>query len=140
MLGPALLLVILLASCGNAAHSAAGPPPGADDTSATFTFSDSYTTLAHECTRRQTVHITGSTNLIQLVEPCRAVTVGGSTNQVVIQATGTLTIAGQNQHVTVQKVTSGVIQLGGTDNELVCGSRTEVQDTGHRNLTSGCSG
>jgi hypothetical protein len=130
---------MLLASCGSSGHTATGPPPGADDTSPTFTIGESYTTLAHECTPRQTVHITGSTDLIQLVEPCRAVTVSGSTNQVVIQTTGTLTVAGQNQHVTVQKVTSGVIQLGGSGNELVCGSRTLVRNTGSGNLTSGCS-
>ncbi len=140
-MGAALgLLTVLLAACGNPAPRSTRPPPGADNTSPDFTISQSYTMLAHECTARQTVHITGSTNIIQLVEPCRAVTVTGTTNQVVIQATGTLVIGGQNQHITVQKVTSGVIQFGGSDNELVCGSRTEVNDTGSRNLSSGCSG
>ena len=134
------LVALLLPACGNPAPRSTGPPPGADDTSPTFTISQSYTMLAHECTARQTVHITGSTNIIQLVEPCRAVTVTGSTNQVVIQTTGTLVIGGHNQHITVQKVTSGVIQFGGSDNELVCGSRTEVNDTGSSNLSSGCSG
>jgi len=135
-----VLLVALVAGCGTPSRTPSGPPPGADTTSPVFTISQSYTTLAHECTSRQTVHITGSTNLIQLVEPCRSVTVRGSTNQVVIQSTGTLTVAGQNQHVTVQKVTSGVIQLGGTDNELVCGTRTLVQIAGSNNITSGCAG
>ncbi len=135
----AAVLGMLLTACGGA-PPANGPPPGADTTTPNLTVSGSYTTLAHECTPRQTVHITGTTDLIQLVEPCRAVTVSGSTNQVVIQATGTLSVGGQNQHVTVQKVTSGVIQLGGSGNELICGSRTLVQDTGSGNLTSGCTG
>lgn len=138
-LGLAVMMAILVAACGSAAQTSNGPPPGADSTAPTFTIAESYTTLAHECTPRQTVHITGSTDVIQLVEPCRAVTVSGSTNQVVIQATGTLTVAGQNQHVTVQKVSSGVIQLAGSSNELICGSRTLVQDTGSGNLTSGCT-
>jgi multidrug efflux pump subunit AcrA (membrane-fusion protein) len=136
----AVVLGILLTACGGAPPAGNGPPPGADDTSRIFVVSDSYTTLAHECTPRQTVHITGSTDVIQLVEPCRAVTVSGSTNQVVIQATGTLSVGGQNQHVTVQKVTSGVIQLGGGGNELICGTRTLVQDSGSGNLTAGCTG
>lgn len=129
----------MVAGCGSAGQPSTGPPPGADNTSPTFTIGQSYTTLAHECTPRQTVHVTGSTDIIQLVEPCRAVTVAGSTNQVVIQSTGTLAIGGQNQHVTVQKVTSGVIQLAGSGNELVCGSRTEIDDRGSGNLSSGCS-
>lgn len=131
---------MLLSACGSPAPRSTGPPPGADNTSPTFTISESYTTLTHECTPRQTVHITGSTNIIQLIEPCRAVTATGSTNQVVIQATVTLVVGGHNQHITVQKVTSGVIQLGGSDNELVCGSRTQVRDTGSSNVTSGCTG
>lgn len=132
------LVPLLLGACGSAAGPASGPPPGADTTSPVFTVSQSETTLSHECTARQRVHITGAVDVVQLVEPCRAVTVTGSTNQVVIQSTGTLVIRGQNQHITVQKVTSGVIQLGGRDNQLVCGSRTLVQDTGSGNSTSGC--
>lgn len=134
------LVALLLAACGHPAPAGTGPPPGADNTSPDFTISQSYTTLAHECTARQTVHITGSTNIIQLIEPCHAVTVTGTTNQVVIQTTGTLVIGGENQHITVQKVTSGVIRFGGRANELVCGSHTEVDDTGSGNLSSGCSG
>ncbi|MBO0702480.1 MAG: DUF3060 domain-containing protein [Candidatus Dormibacteraeota bacterium] len=134
------LLTVLLTACGSPAPRSTGPPPGADNTSPTFTISRSYTQLAHECTARQTVHITGSTDIIQLVEPCRAVTVTGTTNQVLIQSTGTLTVGGRNQHITVQKVTSGAIQLGGRDNELVCGSRVEVDDTGSGNISSGCAG
>lgn len=134
------LVALLLAACGSPAPRSTGPPPGADNTSPEFTISRSYSILAHECTARQTVHITGSTDIVQLVEPCHAVTVTGSTNQVVIQTTGTLVIGGHNQHVQVREVTAGVIQLGGSDNELVCGSRTQVNDTGSGNLTSGCSG
>ena len=134
------LVTVLLAACAGTPPRSSGPPPGADNTAANFTISESYTTLAHECTPQQTVHITGSTAIIQLVEPCRAVTVTGTTNQVVIQATGTLVIGGHNQHITVQRVTSGVIQFGGSDNELVCGMRTEVNDTGTSNISSGCSG
>lgn len=133
------LAPVLLAACGSPAPRSSGPPPGADNPSPDFTISQSYTMLAHECTARQTVHITGSTDIIQLVQPCHAVTVTGSTNQVLIQTTGTLVIGGHNQHITVRKVTSGVIQLGGSDNELVCGSRTEVDDRGTSNLSSGCS-
>lgn len=134
------LVALLLAACGSPAPRSSGPPPGADNTSPDFTISQSYTMLAHECTARQAVHITGSTDIIQLVQPCHAVTVTGSTNQVVIQTTDTLVIGGHNQHITVRQVTSGVIQLGGSDNELVCGSRTEVNDSGSSNLSSGCSG
>lgn len=134
-----LAVLLVLVACGGTAQPASGPPPGADNTSPVFTISQSETTLAHECTARQTVHITGAVNVIQLVEPCRAVTVGGNTNQVVIQSTGTLVISGYNQHVTVQKVTSGEVRLSGSNNELVCGSRMVVADSGTGTLTSGCT-
>lgn len=132
-------VLLLVAACGGAAPVETGPPPGADSTAPVLTISQSEITLAHECTPTQTVHITGSTNIVQLVEPCHVVTATGSTNQVVIQATDTLVIGGHNQHVTVQKVTSGVIRMSGSENELVCGSRTLVQDTGSGNTQTGCS-
>ncbi|MGH7919525.1 MAG: hypothetical protein ACREQM_06235 [Candidatus Dormibacteraceae bacterium] len=144
---PASLLAVLgaavlLTACGAAGSGAPLPAAsaGPGENAPTYTIGESYATVTHECTTQQTVRITGSTNIIELVEPCRQVVVVGSTNQVVIQTTGTLRIGGRNQHITVQKVTSGVVQLGGADNQLVCGSRISINDTGTGNQTAGCGG